>query len=43
VEHEDDFWDEPGRDKDADFPQARKDGFILAHRFLSQLLPGRLA
>ena len=26
-----------------DFPQARKDGFILAHRFLSQFLPGRLA
>jgi sugar phosphate isomerase/epimerase len=43
VEHEDDFWDESGHEKDADFPQARKDGFILAHRYLSQLLPGRLA
>ncbi len=43
VEHEDDFWDEANHEEDADFPQARKDGFILAHRFLSQFLPGRLA
>jgi len=43
VEHEDDFWDEPHHENDPDFPQARKDGFILAHRFLSQFLPGRLA
>jgi sugar phosphate isomerase/epimerase len=43
VEHEDDFWDAPGGDAREDFPQARKDGFVLAHRFLSQFLPGRLA
>jgi sugar phosphate isomerase/epimerase len=43
VEHEDDFWDEANQENNPDFPQARKDGFILAHRFLSQLLPGRLA
>ncbi len=42
VEHEDEFWDSPHQDSDPDFPQARKDGFILAYRFLSQLLPGRL-
>ena len=43
VEHEDDFWDASGWNDREDFPQARKDGFILAHRFLSQFLPGRLA
>ena len=43
VEHEDDFWDEPHHENDPDFPQARKDGFILAHRYLGQFLPGRLA
>ncbi len=43
VEHEDDFWDEPHHEADPDFPQARKDGFILAARFLRQYLPGRLA
>jgi sugar phosphate isomerase/epimerase len=42
IEHEDEFWDEPNTENNPDFPQARKDGFILAHRFLSQLLPGRL-
>ena len=26
----------------SDFPQQRKDGFILARRFLGQYLPGRL-
>jgi sugar phosphate isomerase/epimerase len=41
VEHEDDFWDAPHKDSDPDFPQARKDGFILAYRFLSTYLPGR--
>ena len=43
VEHEDDFWDVPNTEKEADFPQARKDGFILAARFLRQYLPARLA
>ncbi len=42
VEHEDDFWDEPGGDDKPDFPQARKDGFILASRFLRMYMPGRL-
>jgi sugar phosphate isomerase/epimerase len=43
VEHEDEFWDAPPSDGAAEFPQARKDGFILAHRFLRQFLPGRLS
>lgn len=43
VEHEDKFWDAPSSDGAAEFPQARKDGFILAHRFLRQFLPGRLS
>jgi sugar phosphate isomerase/epimerase len=43
VEHEDPFWDEPPSDDEAEFPQARKTGFILAARFLRQYLPGRLA
>jgi sugar phosphate isomerase/epimerase len=43
VEHEDRFWDEPPGNDAAEFPQARKDGFILAHRFLSMYLPGRLS
>ncbi len=43
VEHEDRFWDAPARDNDEEFPQARKDGFILAYRFLRQYLPGRLS
>ena len=41
VEHEDEFWDAPHSDKLPDFPQQRKDGFILARRFLGQFLPGR--
>ena len=43
VEHEDEFWDAPPSDGAAEFPQARKDGFILAYRYLRQYLPGRLA
>jgi len=43
VEHEDQFWDLPGSGNLADFPQQRKDGFILARRFLEQYLPGRQA
>lgn len=42
VEHEDEFWDAPNTGNLADFPQQRKDGFILAKRFLEQYLPGRL-
>lgn len=41
VEHEDEFWDSPDTGDSADFPQQRKDGFILARRFLEQYLPGR--
>ncbi len=43
VEHEDEFWDAPHSGNLPDFPQQRKDGFILARRFLGQYLPGRLA
>jgi sugar phosphate isomerase/epimerase len=42
VEHEDEFWDAPHSGNLPDFPQQRKDGFILARRFLGQYLPGRL-
>jgi sugar phosphate isomerase/epimerase len=42
VEHEDPFWDAPQSGDLPDFPQQRKDGFILARRFLGQYLPGRL-
>ncbi len=42
VEHEDPFWDEVPSDDAAEFPPARKNGFILAARFLRQYLPGRL-
>lgn len=42
VEHEDDFWGVPNTENQPDFPQERKDGFILAHRFLRQYLPARL-
>ena len=42
VEHEDRFWDAHPSDGAAEFPQARKDGFILAYRYLRQFLPGRL-
>jgi sugar phosphate isomerase/epimerase len=40
VEHEDQFWDVPNSGDLPDFPQQRKDGFILARRFLEQYLPG---
>ncbi len=43
VEHEDPFWDEPPSNDAPEFPQARKDGFILASRFLRMFLPGRLS
>jgi len=43
VEHEDEFWDAPPSNDAEEFPQARKDGFILAARFLRQYLPGRLS
>jgi len=43
VEHEDSFWDAPHSGNLPDFPQQRKDGFILARRFLEQYLPGRQA
>lgn len=43
IEHEDPFWDEPPHNSAPEFPQARKDGFILAYRFLSMYLPGRLS
>jgi sugar phosphate isomerase/epimerase len=42
VEHEDPFWDEPPSNDAPEFPQARKDGFILASRFLRMFLPGRM-
>jgi sugar phosphate isomerase/epimerase len=41
VEHEDKFWDAPHTENDPSFPQERKDGFILARRFLELYLPGR--
>ena len=43
VEHEDPFWGEAPSDAQMEFPQARKNGFILAPRFLRQYLLGRLA
>jgi sugar phosphate isomerase/epimerase len=43
VEHEDEFWDESGTEKAADMPQARKDGFLLAARFVRQFMPGRVS
>jgi sugar phosphate isomerase/epimerase len=43
VEHEDAFWDVPRTGNLPDFPEQRKDGFILARRFLEQYLPGRQA
>jgi sugar phosphate isomerase/epimerase len=42
VEHEDPFWDVPRGDEGPEMAQERKDGFILAARFLRQYLPGRL-
>jgi len=41
VEHEDEFWDAPHSADLPEFPQQRKDGFILARRFLGQYLPAR--
>ncbi len=43
VEHEDRFWDVRGTGNLPEFSQERKDGFILARRFLGMYLPGRLA
>jgi len=43
VEHEDNFWDAPHGDAGPEMAQERKDGFILAARFLRQYLPGRLS
>jgi len=43
VEHEDQFWDAPHGDAGPEMAQERKDGFILAARFLRQYLPGRLS
>ena len=43
VEHEDGFWDAPRGDEGPEMAQERKDGFILAARFLRQYLPGRLS
>ncbi len=43
VEHEDNFWDAPRGDAGPEMAQERKDGFILAARFLRQYLPGRLS
>jgi len=43
VEHEDSFWDAPHTANLPDFPQQRKDGFVMALRFLEQYLPGRQA
>jgi len=43
VEHEDNFWDDPRGDQGPEMAQERKDGFILAARFLRQYLPGRLS
>jgi len=41
VEHEDDFWDETHGDDGAELAASRKEGFILAARFLRQYMPGR--
>lgn len=41
VEHEDPFWDVPHGDAGPDMAPERKEGFILAARFLRQYLPGR--
>jgi len=43
VEHEDNFWDATRGDQGSEMAQERKDGFILAARFLRQYLPGRLS
>ena len=41
VEHEDPFWDVPHGDAGPEMAPERKEGFILAARFLRQFLPGR--
>ena len=41
VEHEDDFWDGDENPAQPEFSRARKDGFLLAERFLRQYVPGR--
>ncbi len=41
VEHEDPFWGVPHGDEGPDMAPERKEGFILASRFLRQYLPGR--
>ena len=43
VEHEDPFWDVPRGDDGPEMAPERKDGFILAARFLRQYLPARLS
>jgi len=43
VEHEDPFWEVPRGDDGPEMAQERKDGFILAARFLRQYLPARLS
>jgi len=43
VEHEDPFWDVPHGDDGPEMAPERKDGFILAARFLRQYLPARLS
>jgi sugar phosphate isomerase/epimerase len=43
VEHEDNFWDAPRGDAGPEMAPERKDGFILAARFLRQYLPGRVS
>jgi sugar phosphate isomerase/epimerase len=43
VEHEDEFWDQPHTHQVPELAPARKDGFILASRFLRMYVPGRLA
>jgi sugar phosphate isomerase/epimerase len=41
VEHEDPFWDVPHGDAGPEMAPERKEGFMLAARFLRQYLPGR--
>ncbi|MGH9452374.1 MAG: sugar phosphate isomerase/epimerase family protein [Terriglobia bacterium] len=43
VEHEDEFWDQPNTHQAPEQCQARKDGFILAERFVRMYMPGRMA
>lgn len=39
VEHEDDFYDEPGGDSHDELAPSRKRGFVLARNFIRQYLP----